>query len=202
MKEKPVLFTPENIRRIVSQDKTQTRRVIKPQPTILKEIGGLAHHVRGPLWRSGLPTRDLCPYGIPKDRLWVRETWASSYQDGGWGTAFRADMSFVLGRKRHEKGPHFHGKELGPHVRWRPSIFMPRWASRITLEITDVRVQRLQEISEEDAIAEGCSAWKGVPGDGERDAQQTFVALWDSINSKKYPWKSNPFVWVISFRKI
>lgn len=124
-----------------------------------------------------------CPHGERRDRLWVRETFAPV----SGGAIYRADG---------ERQP---GSCCG--CAWKPSIFMPRVLSRITLEITEVRVQWLQEISEEDALAEGCSRWKGVPGDGEQSAVQAYVKLWDSINAKKHPWVSNPWVWAITFKQ-
>jgi hypothetical protein len=191
------------VRAILGGRKTQTRRVLKPQPSpqTVRDHGA---------WPDSF-AQVYGPYGVPGDRLWVRETWVSSYQNGCWGTAFRADMSFVQGKRAHPKGPHFHAKELGPHVRWRPSIFMPRWASRITLEITGVRVQRLQDISEEDAQAEG-SEWYGVADlrpDGElREGPSVayragFHDLWDSINEKRgFGWDANPWVWAITFKRV
>jgi hypothetical protein len=139
----------------------------------------------------------LCPYGQPGDRLWVRETWKpmNDLKGGGiprWGITCGEGCTWKEGCP-DQSGP------------WKPSIFMPRWASRITLEIMDIRVERLQEITEEDALKEGCeremvadgSSW----GAGLIDAVENFEKLWDSINGKKYPWSSNPWVWVISFRR-
>lgn len=109
-----------------------------------------------------------CPYGAVGDRLWVRETWQGNQGDIRYG----AD-----------------GDSLHGYNGWRPSIFMPRWASRITLEVTGVRVERVQEISEEDAQAEGVAH------------RCDYKVVWDAINGKKYPWSSNPWVWVIEFKR-
>ena len=145
----------------------------------------------------------LCPYGKPGDRLWVRETWAclDSKAIPGARLAFRADTD---------------GERVRVDAPWKSSIHMPRWASRILLEITEVRVERLQEISEEDAESEGIERLKSgrgyydptLPkaavrlGQYYSSAKWAFVALWDSINYKKHPWESNPWVWVISFKRV
>jgi hypothetical protein len=171
-----------------------------------------------------------CPYGRRGTRLWVRETFAlESNYDLDSADAYpppHADGRPIKwtddddhGRVWHQ--PHYRATDPEPHIvcdddkredgddltRWRPSIFMPRWASRITLEITDVRVQRVAEISEEDAIAEGIAVdechhvvradglnWGGARGD--------YAVLWESINGKRpgCSWADNPFVWAISFQ--
>lgn len=132
-----------------------------------------------------LGTCVACPYGTVGDRLWVRETWLQVPA----GIAFRADG-----------GDHY---GAGGKLKWRPSIFMPRAASRITLEVTGVRVERLQGISEDDAEAEGVAA---EPHNGSCVDRRCFVkayaSLWDSLNAKRSPWSSNPWVWVLSFRRI
>ncbi len=135
-----------------------------------------------------------CPYGVPGDRLWVREahrllsctcTEMCRVPQHVW---YEADSS---------------GYEGADMERLRPSIHMPRWASRLTLEITDVRVQRLNEISEEDSVAEGCM--KGDEIIGVKDpasARIRFHYLWESINASRAPWESNPFVWAVSFKRV
>lgn len=251
MIERPILFSAPMVLAILDGAKTQTRRVMKPQPEhsqFHSWKGKYIYDGEHSMWcwkdilleniwdfpnnEDRIELAKHSPYGVPGDRLWVRETWASAYMDGAWGTAFRADGSFSLGKKRHEKGPHFHAKELGPHVRWKPSIFLPRCASRIVLEITDVRVQRLQEISEEDAIAEGVespeterydhnfsicpqcagtrlyTSFRNMGACFDTDCllcdtnAKRFQHLWNSINEKKYPWSSNSFIWAISFKRI
>jgi len=176
MKERPIIFSDEMVRAILAGEKTQTRRVMKPQPVNL---------VDAIQWEK-------CPQGIPGDRLWVRETWAApGYLDHrkpsdieDWNPIlYRAD-GFIA--RQFEVGWSWHAFMFG---RWRPSVFMPRWASRINLEIVNVRVERLQDISEEDAKAEGC---KGI---------KEFRATWGRINAKRgYGWESNPYVWVIEFQ--
>jgi hypothetical protein len=148
---------------------------------------------------------ETCPYGQPGDRLWVKETWQDD-PVGEWGVCYRASG--------HNEGCKF------PLHLWRPSIFMPRKLSRITLEITDVRVQRVQEISDDDATAEGCE-FSPVPGCGDDDKwchgtckrhgrcmylrapRFQFQDLWDSLNAKRgYGWKENPWVWAITFKRL
>ncbi len=215
MIERPILFNAEMVRAILDGRKTQTRRVIKPNPDTFCGWTGVEGRGYWPADIEGDPAK--CPYGQTDDRLWVREAWAPGYQDGGWGTIFRADGYFSLGARKHERGPYFHAKEVGSWIRWRPSIHMPRWASRITLEITSVRVQRLQEISEEDAMAEGVeklgefpciTPWKNYllkPGQpsamNHSIARASFMSLWDSINGVDAH-KVNPWVWAVSFKMV
>lgn len=145
MKTRPILFSGPMVRAILEGRKTQTRRVVKPQP---------AHCADLPMGKD-LTFASACPYGQPGDRLWVRETWAV-------GTLFDYVRPSLLPKPDCESklavdyaaNPRriWHSEDQG---RWRPSIHMPRWASRITLEITSVRVERLQDISHKDAIAEG-----------------------------------------------
>jgi hypothetical protein len=213
MKKRPILFKGEMVRAILDGTKTQTRRIVKPQPEITSDddcrvkING--NHHTGPsdyLLKDVLP-RFACPYGQPGDRLWVREKWAapvllnesppsemdSWVMDGlCWRLWYAAD-----GFRSQLKEPIIEGADQG---RWRSSIHMPRWASRITLEIVGVRVERLQDISEQDAWAEGCFGWDddvtgGSSGYGE------FSNLWVSINGDA-SWNSNPWVWVVEFKMI
>jgi len=220
VKERPILFSAPMIRALIDGSKTQTRRIMKPQPVkpSVNESDECPSrwYENGEL--NGVPSNVWsCPYGKPGDRLWVRETWASAYQDGCWGTAFFADGAFVQGKQQHPKGPHFHAKELGEHVRWKPSIHMPRWASRITLEITEVRVQRLQEISEEDARAEGsylgrcdCAVMQrrettplGISfhQTGCHIHGEEFKYLWNCIHGEG-SWAKNSWVWAVSFKVV
>jgi len=211
MKERPILFSDEMVRAILAGQKTQTRRVIKnTQEYTFKGMDG--HIARFGYADSILYVARHCPYGIPGDRLWVRETWAApGYLDHrkpsdieDWNPIlYRAD-GFIARQFAVDKN--WLSSMFG---RWRPSIFMPRWASRINLEIVNVRVERLQDISEEDAKAEGVSAvmrdsggclpwgeWVEIPSyyDG-------FVETWDRINAKRScGWDTNPWVWVIEFQ--
>lgn len=136
-------------------------------------------------WATGY-RRHSCPYGSPGDKLWVRETWAPA-TDRTW---YRATDG-----------------EQGPPLGWKPSIFMPRWASRITLDVVHVRVERLREISHNDAKREGAMAWakesnlKCEPRDEPLSlAQLAFSHLWESINGAE-SWSANPLVWVIEFKR-
>lgn len=197
MRERPILFSGPMVRAILDGKKTMTRRVIKPQPEMELDGEILPDGTGGYGWEPVLPPWSKWPYQVG-DRLWVRETW--QIIDGCDGPednpVYRAD-----GELSYTDDEPF---------RWRPSIFMPRWASRIALEITAVRVERLQEITEEDARAEGIIDG-GCLNCGEHepcgcnnpqpDARDSFVWLWDSINGKTCPWSSNPWVWVISFKK-
>lgn len=188
VREKPILFSGPMVRAILEGRKTQTRRIAKEVATLQP----------GHKWRECL-CMEIDPSDTPcvtcacrfdarweaGDRLWVRETFALHPEDGS--TIYRCD-----------RGGDYQGAAQG-YFKWKPSIFMPRAASRITLEITRVRVERLQEISEEDAREEG------VPGysDGSpMDYRWGFQMLWDSINGKTHPWESNPYVWCISFKRI
>jgi hypothetical protein len=217
-KEHPILFSGEMVRAILDGRKTQTRRVVKPPlqnsdypnpkldsgefcvcpdllPTSDKRELVIVHCESRGIYRhmgSKVFAEEFCPYGVPGDRLWVRETW-SRVENGHWcpiggDPVYKADG----------------GSYSGSGFRWISSIHMPRWASRITLEITGVRVERLQGISEEDCIAEGCDG--SSAGFGEAVSKTLshawFFQLWDSINDKKHPWASNPWVWVIEFRKV
>lgn len=199
MKERPILFSGPMVRAILEGRKTQTRRVCKEQPSWTDV---------SPAWLA------RCPYGVHGDRLWVRETWCLAHPDyhdeaegrrlgrpirpDGWWCHYAATDNDVESGDKEGASP------------WKPSIHMPRWASRITLEVVQVRVQRLQDISEEDARAEGVEARipravvtpsGAVTNDG-LSASEAYAALWDSINGDRAPWSSNPWVWAISFRRI
>lgn len=177
MKERPILFRGEMVRAILSGIKTQTRRVLKPQPSFVNQCG-IPFYPDG---KGPVDYRD-CPYGQPGDRLWVRETWMKP--EGG-ALDYRAKWT-----PRDER-------KMPVHEKWRPSIFMPRWASRITLGITDVRVERLQMITDSDSLAEGA----GHLYDAEVECPRAgFARLWDSINAKRgCGWNTNPWVWVVKF---
>lgn len=207
-RERPILFSGPMVRAILDGKKTQTRRVIKPQPTsALPDMRGtLMHHVRRSLWRSGKPTVDLCRYGRPGEVLWVRET----FMHGGslapaYARRYRADDSVIPGLGDFEG-------EL-----WVPSIHMPRWASRLLLGVTDVRVERIQEISESDIEAEGAPYAYALDGGapkggcaairadkiGRSFLHGIWAERWDLINAKRgFGWDANPWVWAITFRRL
>ena len=197
MKERPILFSTEMVKAILEGRKTQTRRIIKKQP---HGAGEWVRQLASWLFPNVNPYIKLkCPYGQPGDRLWVRETWVLnpwSYL-GGCKYVYRSD---------YESFPKNEiGKSYPDIDKWRPSIFMPREACRILLEVTDVRVERLKDIAEEDAISEGIS----LPNYAEqaiRDIQfpepsAIYAMLWESINGKG-SWEKNPWVWVIEFKKL
>lgn len=248
MKEGPILFSAPMVRAILEGRKTQTRRVVKPQ--LRADTTGFLTGLEGDLlthWpiNGGDYTGPgiSCPYGQPGDRLWVRESWqyANWTEEGEPYIRYAADGAqelFDVGQIPDDWFDRLEGIWAGLSTpenyeidnraadrRWRPSIHMPRWASRISLEITDVRVERLQDLSEADAIAEGVDPARGVLGDddmmvpaimsahdmGNLDkpmmpaAIARFVLLWDSINGKNpgvTNWNANPWVWVVSFRRL
>jgi hypothetical protein len=198
MKERPILFSGEfsgeMVRAILDGRKTQTRRVVKNLDLIQYTTDGVPgfedeagdHH----------ETVEACPHGKPGDHLWVRETYGLSKSNPtGKNVVYAAD-----GNDRVSG--------------WTPSIHMPRWASRITLGVTGIRVERLQEISEQDAIAEGLLAWQSnalepvyygvsLADVWEEDPRLTYKRLWNTIYTERgHSWDSNPWVWVIDFSVI
>lgn len=183
--EKPILFTGAMVNAILEGRKTQTRRIVKPQPASMDALwpDDSAHTS----WREVVERQDeavkqgWCKHGKPGDRLWVRETFLNNALDGYEPVYFyRADDPDKPADKK-----------------WKPSIFMPRIASRITLKIESVRVERLQEISDDDAIAEGMESYES--NENMRYPHEQFMVLWNKINGKTRDWKSNPWLWVISF---
>lgn len=207
MKERGVIFNDEMVRAILDGQKTQTRRIMKPQPAddiargtfpnkdAIGWISSLKH-------KFGSTTAHFCPYGNPGDRIWVRETWTVAGAGAPELTLYRASYP--------EHVPaHYENVPAPENIRWKPSIHMPRWASRILLEISDVRVERLNAISENDAQAEGVAQLRGgfwkhyQPGwtQHQLSARGSFVTLWKSIYGDE-SWHSNPWVWVIEFKRI
>ena len=194
MTEKPILFSGPMVRAILAGTKTQTRRVVSPSlrgrsaalDSVL--VGGLAGMPAALADATLAAAVRLCPYDA--DRLWVRETWAMHH---AWDTKppGQAAQSKRLWY-RADTAEHI----IDGRGRWRPSIYMPRWASRLTLPVESIRVERLQDITEADAIAEGVGELGRVT-----DARGAFVALWESINGKRpgCSWADDPWVWVVSF---
>jgi hypothetical protein len=192
MKEHPILFSGPMVRAILEGSKTQTRRVVKPQPgNNFLSFGDLPTCTCHPFGFHDGERHWSSPYGAPGGQLWVRETW----------------------RKR--AGLYYYAADFAPDdvaaLKWKPSIHMRREASRLALEVTEIRVERLQAISEEDASAEGVHRIKGAggavyPGTGAYrrpgSYRHAFQAIWEQINVKRTPWSSNPWVWVVSFRKM
>lgn len=203
-KERPILFKGEMVRAILAGTKTQTRRIVKPQdidvsdgvPFLLPYASGVPE-----------PVQVVCPQGNPGDRLWVKETHA--YFD-----ADRENAGVVY--RESDNGRTWEAEDEG--WKWKPSLFMPRKWSRITLEVVSVRVERLNDISEEDAKAEGAEELSlesqesindtrygpGLTDNGyypEVSYVEGYQSLWESINGHG-SWAANPFVWVIEFRRV
>ena len=181
MKERPILFSGPMANAIRDGRKTQTRRKVKfPLKDPLTGCDVAGREVNSLIRQGDSP----CPYGQPGDRLWVRETWAP-HADMPRSAIYRCD-----------RGGDYQDN-VTPNFRWRPSIFMPRWASRILLEITAVRVERLQDISNEDALAEGVDLSGGLRM--RTMPWALYRELWESINGDG-SWEANPWVWVIEFK--
>lgn len=172
-KASPILFSGPMIRALLDGTKTQTRRVCKVESL----QNGMITPRAGYSPRSPESHAGYCPYGQPGDLLWVRETWGLWANDGLPQPVFyRAD---------------YPAPDDTVLPKWRPSIHMPRWASRLTLRITDVRVERVQDITLADACDEGC------------ELPEQFLPLWDSINAKcGFGWDANPWVWALTFEVI
>ena len=193
MKSRPILFSAPMVRALLAGTKTQTRRIVKPTKVPYGHWGVETRGARHELthWDNDTAETSLltCPHGEPGDQLWVRETWAEGIHQMAdvdhW--AYAADHFGVQQR-------------LGE--RWKPSIHMPRAASRITLEITEVRVERLGDISEADAWAEGIDQAEVLSmGCTYGASVAAYSALWERINGPG-SWDLNPWVWALDFRRI
>lgn len=233
MKEHPIIFSASMVLSILRGAKSQTRRLAKAPAGY--EIDGRGRNNGRPVVLCSLtatPTGSrlvYCPYGGPGDHLWVREGFALSVRDIEgheeldakrpelWGhVAYRADPS-----KGDWLSYDGNGSRTPRPVPWRSPLYMPRWASRITLEITDVRIEPLESITEADAKAEGVEAEWCDPNDGEqyeslsgediggghgytspRSYVAGFMRAWSRINGKRAPWETNPLVWVIEFQRV
>jgi len=203
MKERPILFSAPMVRALLDGSKTQMRRIVKPQPipnhrgqfkfdTMTDDEGIESYWYIDPLWG---PVR--CPYGQPGDRIWVKE--AHLYVGPGSGSDLPDYVAEARNPVNHTPDNCWYradGDDVD--VTWKPSIHMPRWASRITLEIISVRVEQLREISEEDAIAEGVGGNITI---APCFAIERYRHLWESINGKG-SWDANPWVWVVEFKRI
>jgi len=210
MKERPILFSTPMVQAILAGRKTQTRRIIKQQPE-----GKISCIVNGlwmydiPTGKSNIPCSFRCPYGQIGDVIWVRETWAMSYD-----TEYHPELA--SNEQEHWETGYVYkadGKPFYQIDKWKPSIFMPREACRLRLEITNIRVERLQEISHGDAMSEGVDhvidkitgycGYDYLHGGYNlmTNPYNGFCSLWKSINGKE-SWESNPYVWVIEFKKL
>lgn len=226
MKERAILFSAPMVRAILNGSKTQTRRVMKVQPTVteerLRELGGwvegmtLSQQVNE-AWQNGF-INVTCPYGQPGDRLWVRETWRGIVEISPPERVPEYGVARYVPDREHCRRVEYAATQERDSEPWRPSIHMPRWASRILLEVTGVRVERLQDISEEDAIAEGIDRVENNFGNGPaycdykmarpedtaewfRTPIDSYRSLWEQINGEN-SWEINPWVWVIEFKRI
>lgn len=215
MKERPIIFSGAMVRALLAGTKTQTRRLAPVESlditshddgmttwavSFAKAVKGVCGSYSGtrctPAEAHRIIASQFCPYGRPGDRLWVRETFMRHPADYCW----EASVSIPIRPAETVYMADHEGESVG--AGWTPSIFMPRDLSRITLEITDVRVQRLQDISEDDARAEGCQPVThddGTVDCGTRKA--TFAALWESIHGAG-SWDANPWVWALTFRRV
>ncbi len=216
MKERPILFSAPMVRAILAGTKTQTRRVVKPQPNqISQRYGDIEQSEKYSdewfQWDGGERGESFtCPYGAAGDRLWVREAWGLggdrlidpclNYRaDGTQRPVNRHKGADDLWYPYGSSDPITSSQLIAPSLMrggWRPSIHMPRWASRIALEITDIRVERVATISGKDVGAEGILLVGNY--------RAAYRDLWDKINGKRLgcAWADNPWVWCVSFRRL
>lgn len=225
--ERPIIFSGPMVRAIIEGRKTQTRRVMWPQPVLVndgrtwdwpkpspyppnRKRGISAASWADGLWDPGVGLGHLCPFGAPGDRLWVRETHAFVSRDAERRpiTEFNVEYRADTGASAPGGWDKIRDRDDPDRMIWRPSIHMPRYASRLMLEIVSVRVQHVQDISEEDALAEGVES--GGPYLVHQEdpkirvtARMAFHVLWDSINARRgYGWAENPWVWAVEFRRL
>ncbi len=205
--ERGMIFNAEMVRAILDGRKTQTRRPIKWKQTRFTEIGEREDGSKWPWSEDAEHAFDFwhpCPFGSVGDRIWVRETFQGPLFDFDLMDSYCKDSTpfekseFCVYKADGVPAPEFYDADDEVHCCWRPSIHMPRWASRILLEITDVRVERLKSISDRDALREGCSAADMKSGDCVADV---FARLWASIYGSD-SWNANPWVWVIEFKRV
>ena len=204
MNERPILFNAPMVRAILSNTKTQTRRIFKPDrmtwdangryTTYAMRGGELSTTGSGPFKPSSW--LHYCPYGQPgEDRIYVRETWAAPHAYDHLPPRLIPQDARI----------HYAATEDRGGLLWRPSIHMPRWASRITLEVTGVRVETLQDIDLADALAEGISDTGALILDSAGNEQggpiAEYAVLWEQINGPG-SWDANPWVWVIEFKRV
>ena len=217
--ERGMIFNGEMVRAILDGRKTQTRRIIKDCTVGRDPISKFIQIGKKFIgcYPEDIPEliRECCTYGVPGDRIWVRETFQGPLFDFEQMEAYQEDSSkfkkpeFCVYKADGKPAPEFFDADDNLHCGWRPSIHMPRWASRITLEITGVRLEQLKSISEEEARSEGVARlregfWKHYqPGwtQHQLSARGSFATLWDSIYGSG-EWDRNPWVWVVEFNRI
>ncbi|MBJ9364197.1 hypothetical protein I5499_15185 [Citrobacter freundii] len=236
MKERGMIFNAEMVRAILDGRKTQTRRIMKVQPSdgFHPTHNGYDLDLNAHWYTPGVVDKNgylqpakkdvfgvadenegyTCPFGAVGDRIWVRETYQGPLFDYEHMESYLEDSSkfekpeFCVYRADGNPAPEFYDADDNLHCGWRPSIHMPRWASRLTLEITGVRVERLNSISQEDAQAEGMelTGWRPTYSDPDSGGEvwtpyDNFAQLWESIYGEE-SWKANPWVWVIEFKVV
>lgn len=188
MKERPITFSAEMVKAILSGRKTQTRRIIKPKIVTMRRGPECGFEERK---REDWPV--VCPFGQPGDRLYVKEAWQL------WTEYDRVPTVKI------PQGVDILYSADRPNFPWesrrRPALHMPRWASRIVLEITDVRIERLQDISEDDAREEGVEPRLVPPDGGSSHYTEGFIELWQSTYGPD-SWEKNPWVWVITHKRV
>ncbi|MCQ0517717.1 hypothetical protein [Klebsiella pneumoniae] len=201
MKERGMIFNGEMVRAILDGRKTQTRRIMKPQPepcprgghwwpsNVFKTMLHVEDEMQNGKGGWGGLVGDACPFGDVGDRIWVRETWAEA-------GASAPDLKLYCANYPEHVPSIYENVPPAEEIRWTPSIHMPRTASRILLEITGVRVERLRSMSQDDARAEGV-----IAASGPMEAGLAFRELWDSIYGEE-SWKANHWVWVIEFKRV
>lgn len=210
MKEYPIIFSPVMVKAILSGDKTQTRRIVKrKQKDCQAQADDRGYRTTNVPFEDWHGAEVKSPYGGSGDKLWVRETWKPKYIKG------RLEPFKLIYPKVH---PWFYladGDETKGYGSWKPSIHMPRVAARIILDVVDVRIERLQDITNADCLKEGIGRHVPVPGDGPTiytnyegknagvlyTPKASFLSLWESINGPD-SWDLNPWVWVVEFSKI
>ena len=211
MKERPILFSGPMVRALLTGTKTQTRRIAKPVRH--PDLGNV--YTAGALVLEHEPQHVIdraCPYGQPGDRLWVRETWnwfdpetipASRVGNRAPFTGCQGERAIFWSAAYAADG-NIPSPGYGKGNYWRPSIHMPRWASRITLEVTGVHLERLQDISVADALAEGVNVHPyhhGKPPTSIYSPVQAYRDLWEQINGAG-SWEANPWVWAVEFKRL
>jgi hypothetical protein len=212
MKERPILFNAPMVRAILEGKKTQTRRISKYMnmypPADCPELSLMSKSKHGEkvltatyIASNGKFSAEFCPFGQIGDQLWVREThFINHFKGTQTPVAERPDTEILY---RATVMSYVKNMEDSEGLVWKPSIHMPRWASRIQLEITRVRVERLKDINEADAIAEGCAGGHGAIPDYGYNASpdEHFMHVWASAYGEE-SWHANPWVWVIEFRRV
>jgi hypothetical protein len=207
VKERPILFSAPMVRAILDGRKTVTRRPVKVQPRSRADIG--SYGTGQPFIRNPDVTKrnPECPFGNPGDRLWVRETWYCDHNEVMCGPYLKPD-DLDVSEARDDGTLVYAADGLTPYEAdqpvWKPSIHMPRWACRILLEITDVRVERLQDISRSDIRAEGLQCPPELASDDvSPNYRDWYPAAWRELwESTGGDWDANPWVWVVEFKRV